>query len=126
MAETCKYRAFLSYSHADTGAAKRVHGRLEGFRIDKDLVGRNTPTGPIPAKLRPIYRDRLDFVAGRSLAEETIAALDGSAALIVLASPHAAHSKFVNEELRQFKLRHPDRPVIPLIVDGDPGDPEKE
>jgi formylglycine-generating enzyme required for sulfatase activity len=125
MAETFKYRAFLSYSHADTGVAKRVHGRLEGFRIDKDLVGRETPSGPIPETLRPIFRDRLEFDAGSSLAEKTIAALDGSAALIVLASPHAARSKFVNEELRQFKSRHPDRPLIPLIVDGDTGDPEK-
>ena len=109
-----------------SSAAKRVHGRLEGFHIDKDLVGRNTPVGPIPTVLRPIFRDRNEFDAGGSLAEQSIIALDGSAALIVLASPNAARSKFVNEELRQFKLRHPDRPVIPLIVDGEPGDPEKE
>src|ERR1039458_5809080 len=126
MAETFKYRAFLSYSHADSGVAKRVHGRLEGFHIDKDVVGRDTPAGPVPATLRPIFRDRQDFDAGASLADETILALDGSAALIVLASPHAARSKFVNEELRFFKSRHPARPLIPLIVDGDSGDPEKE
>jgi len=126
MAESFKYRAFLSYSHADTAAAKRVHGRLEGFRIDNDLIGRNTPMGPIPATLRPIFRDRHEFDAGGSLAELTAAALEGSAALIVLASPHAARSKYVNEELRQFKSHHPERPVIPLIVDGEPGDPKKE
>jgi formylglycine-generating enzyme required for sulfatase activity len=126
VAETFKYRAFLSYSHADSGVAKRVHSRLEGFHIDKDLVGRNTPAGPIPTALRPIFRDRNEFDAGGSLAEQSIIALDDSAALIVLASPNAARSKFVNEELRQFKLRHPDRPVIPLIIDGEPGNPEKE
>jgi hypothetical protein len=54
MAETFKYRAFLSYSHADSGAAKRVHGRLEGFHIDKDLVGRNTPAGPSPRAARTV------------------------------------------------------------------------
>jgi formylglycine-generating enzyme required for sulfatase activity len=126
MAEAFKYRAFLSYSHADTRAAKRVHERLEGFRIDRDLIGRETPAGPIPETLRPVFRDRLEFDAGSSLADNTIAALDGSAALIVLASPHAARSKYVNEELRQFKSRHPNRPLIPLIVDGDPGHPDKE
>lgn len=126
MVETFKYRAFLSYSHADTAAAKRVHGRLESFHIDKDLVGRETPAGPIPETLRPIFRDRHEFGAGGSLAEQTAAALESSAALIVLASPHAARSKYVNEELRQFKSRHPERPVIPLIVEGEPGDPEKE
>jgi tetratricopeptide (TPR) repeat protein len=126
MTETFKYRAFLSYSHADTGMAMRVHKRLEGFHIDKELVGRVTATGPIPKALRPIFRDRNDFDAGSSLGAETSAALDGSAAFILLASPHAAHSKYVNEEVRLFKSRHPDRPLIPLIVDGEPGNPQNE
>lgn len=43
-----KYRAFLSYSHADTKRAKWLHGRLESFPIDKELEGRETSTGPIP------------------------------------------------------------------------------
>jgi hypothetical protein len=42
-----KYRAFLSYSHADTAIAASVHRRLERFRIDKDLIGRVTSTGAI-------------------------------------------------------------------------------
>ncbi len=126
MAEAFKYRAFLSYSHADTGVAKRVHARLEDFHIDKELIGRATPAGPIPETLRPIFRDRNEFEAGDSLAEQTIPALDGSAALILLASPHAARSKNVNEEVRLFKSRHPERPVIPLIADGEPGDPQNE
>jgi tetratricopeptide (TPR) repeat protein len=126
MAEAFKYRAFLSYSHADTGVAKRVHAHLEDFHIDKELIGRTTPAGPIPETLRPIFRDRNEFEAGDSLAEQTIPALDGSAALILLASPHAARSKNVNQEVRLFKSRHPDRPVIPLIADGEPGDPQNE
>jgi len=121
-----KYRAFLSYSHADSGAAKRVHGSLEGFPIDKDLVGRVTPTGAVPGTLRPIFRDRQDFDAGASLGDKTIGALDDSAALILLASPHSARSHYVNEEVRLFRSRHPDRPVIPLIVEGKPGDPQDE
>ena len=35
-----KYRAFISYSHADTPWAKWLHRALENFRIDKDLAGR--------------------------------------------------------------------------------------
>jgi hypothetical protein len=63
-----KYRAFLSYSHRDSATARRVHTRLEGFRIDKDLVGRDTAMGPVPKQLRPIFRDRHDFDAGGGLA----------------------------------------------------------
>jgi formylglycine-generating enzyme required for sulfatase activity len=124
--EALKYRAFISYSHADTAAAKRVHERLEAFRIDKDIVGRATQTGLVPDSLRPIFRDRLEFDAGSSLERETHAALDDSAALIVLASPNAARSKYVNDEVRQFKYRHPDRPLIPLIVAGKSDDPVSE
>ena len=65
--ETLKYRAFLSYSHRDSAAAKRLHTRLEGFLIDKDLVGRATSMGLVPKQLRPIFRDRHDFDAGGTL-----------------------------------------------------------
>ena len=120
MAETAalKYCAFLSYGHADTGWAKWLHARLEGFRIDKDLVGRETPRGPVPATLRPIFRDRDDFSGGHSLADATIAALDASAAVVVLCSPVAASRPAVNEEVRLFRMRHPDRPIIPVMIDG--------
>jgi tetratricopeptide (TPR) repeat protein len=113
-----KYRAFLSYSHADTGWAKWLHARLEGFRIDKDLVGREALLGPVPATLRPIFRDRDDFSGGHSLTDATIAALDASAAVVVLCSPVAAGRPAVNEEVRLFRTRHPDRPVIPVMIDG--------
>ena len=113
-----KYRAFLSYAHADASWAIWLHRRLERFRIAKDLAGRETAMGPVPRSLRPVFRDREDFIGGHTLAEATIAALDQSAALIVLCSPAAATRPAVNEEGRLFRSRHPDRPVIPVIIDG--------
>jgi tetratricopeptide (TPR) repeat protein len=121
-----KYRAFISYSHADTGSAKWLHRGLESFRVGKDLARRETPLGPVPATLKPIFRDRDDFTAGHALTDQTQAALDASSALVVICSPEAAKSLYVNEEIRLFKSRHPQRPVIPLIVAGKPGDPELE
>ena len=121
-----KYRAFISYSHADTKWAKWLHRALESFRIDKDLIGRKTAAGTIPKALRPIFRDRDDFSAGHSLTDQTLAALDASAGLVVICSPSAAMSQYVNEEIRLFKSRHPERPIVPLIVDGEPGEPERE
>jgi formylglycine-generating enzyme required for sulfatase activity len=113
-----KYRAFLSYSHRDTGWAKWLHARLEAFRIHKDLIGRETPVGPVPNTLRPIFRDRDDFAGGHTLTEATITALDASAVLIVLCSTGSAGRPTVNEEVRLFRARHPERPVIPVIIDG--------
>jgi TIR domain len=113
-----RYRAFLSYAHADTSWAKWLHGRLEAFRIDRDLAGRATSIGVVPASLRPVFRDRDDFTGGHSLTDATIAALDASGALVVLCSPHSARSKYVNEEVRLFRWRHPERPVIPVVIEG--------
>ena len=121
-----RYRAFLSYSHADTAEAKKLHTRLERFRIDKDLVGRQTEMGRIPTSLHPIFRDRDDFSAGKTLTAQTIAALDAAAALIVVCSPDAARSRYVNEEIRLFKTNHGGRPIVPVIVGGHPGDPKRE
>ena len=115
-----KYRAFLSYSHRDSAWGKWLHSALEGYRIDKDLVGRQTPAGPVPKTLRPIFRDREDFSAGHSLTEQTLAALEASRFLIVICSPNAAQSKYVNEEIRlttraynamleRLVLRHPEQ-----------------
>ncbi len=113
-----RYHAFLSYAHADAGWAKWLHKRLEGFRLGKDLIGRETPFGPVPKTLRPIFRDREEFSGGQTLKEATVAALDASAALIVLCSPAAAGRPAVDEEVRLFRSRHPDRPVLPVMVGG--------
>src|ERR1700739_1429280 len=73
-----KYRAFLSYSHRDAAWGKWLHAALERYAVDKELVGRKTPAGPIPKTLRPIFRDREDFAAGPSLPDQTIVALEAS------------------------------------------------
>jgi tetratricopeptide (TPR) repeat protein len=118
-----KYRAFLSYSHRDKAWGKWLHTALEGYRIDRDLVGRRTPSGPVPKTLRPIFRDREDFSAGHSLTAQTLAALEASQFLVVLCSPNAAHSPYVNEEIRRFKAMGRADRVIPVIVDGQPSEP---
>src|SRR5262249_51994439 len=121
-----KYRAFLSYSHRDKSWGKWLHAALEGYRIDKDLSGRETTIGRVPKTLRPVFRDREDFSAGHSLNEQTRAALEASQFLVVLCSPNAAQSPYVNEEIRLFKALGGADWIVPVIVDGEPGDPERE
>jgi len=121
-----KYRAFLSYSHRDTAWGKWLHAALEGYSVDKDLIGRKTAAGPIPRTLCPIFLDREDFAAGPSLPEQTIAALEASQFLIVICSPNSAQSKYVNEEIRRFRALGRGHCIIPVIVGGEPHDPERE
>ncbi len=97
---TVTYRAFLSYSHADAKAARRWRKRLEALRIPEDHRGRPTRLGPVPDTLSPIFHDRVDFPTGEKLGPATEKALAGSAALVLLASPNAAKSHYVNEEVR--------------------------
>jgi hypothetical protein len=121
-----KYRAFLSYSHADMSWAKWLHKTVEGYLVDKDMVGRETAYGPVPKTLRPVFRDRDDFPAGHNLTEQTLAALKASQFLIVICSPRATQSLYVNEEIRRFKSLGRAANVIPVIVEGEPGDPRRE
>ncbi len=120
------YRAFISYSHRDARFARRFHADLEAWRVDRALVGRETPLGPVPRTVRPIFRDREDFAGGRTVGDATRDALAASTFMIVLCSPDAADSDYVNEEIRVFKsMGRADR-IIPVIVSGEPGDPERE
>ena len=97
---------------------KWLHTRLEGFRIDKDLVGRDTGSDRCRRHCGRSFATAKISPAATRLTEATVAALDASAALIVLCSPVAASRPAVNEEVRLFRSRHPDRPVIPVIADG--------
>lgn len=117
-----RYRAFLSYSHKDATAAARLHRRLEAYRIPRRLAGGQTPRGPVPARLWPIFRDREELPAATDLSQTVREALAQSGALIILCSPHAAASLWVVEEIRVFRELHPDRPVLAAILDGDPPD----
>jgi hypothetical protein len=86
----------------------------EGGLTDRDLIGRQTAMGLIPKTLRPVFRDRDDFTAGHSLSEQTLAALDDSAAFIVLGSPDAAPAD--NSHHSGRKAWHPTAECFPLAL----------
>jgi tetratricopeptide (TPR) repeat protein len=117
-----KYRAFISYSHADERQAARLHRALETFRLPSALAGRDTRWGPAPRRLTPIFRDRNELPAAGSLNAEIQAALKDSLFLIVVCSPRAAASRWVHEEIRTFKRLHGGgERVLAVIIDGEPG-----
>ncbi len=111
-----RYRAFLSYSRDDDRAANWLHARLDGYRIPPSLVGQSGTRGDIPAKLRPIYRDRTDMPVGGVLDDRIAAALAESESLVVLCSPSAAASRWVAQECNAFiELGRADR-IFPVIA----------
>ena len=116
-----RYPAFLSYSHRDQTIAEWLHRELETYRVPSRMVGAETPLGPIPARLSPIFKDREELSAAGSLGEAITAALGRASALIVVCSPAAAASPWVNEEVLAFKRLHGHARIFAVIVDGEPG-----
>jgi tetratricopeptide (TPR) repeat protein len=118
--------ALLSYTHRDRRVAERLHRALETYRIPPRLVGRSGPSGPVPARLSPIFRDRDELAASQQLGVAVEAALAASGAMIVLCSRASAHSRWVDAEVGAFERNHPARPLLCVLVDGEPqasGDP---
>ena len=115
-----RFRAFISYSHTDSVAARWLHRRLETFAMPQRLVGRAGLHGPVPARLAPIFKDREDLPAADDLTAEVRTALSASACLVVLATPAAAASHYVDQEIALFRAEHPDRPILVALWAGDP------
>lgn len=114
------YKAFISYSHSDKDVAQRLHRAVESYRIPSKLVGRLTAAGKTTRRLRPIFRDREELPASGDLSAELSEALRQSQFLVVICSPAAVTSRWVNEEILQFKRVHGEGQVLAVIADGEP------
>jgi tetratricopeptide (TPR) repeat protein len=115
-----KYRAFISYSHRDEKWAAWLHSALETYRVPRSLVGQVTEHGAIPARLAPVFRDRDELATATDLGQVLTQALRDSAFQIVICSPAAAKSRWVNEEVLTYKRLGRAGRVLCLIVGGEP------
>ena len=107
---TYSYAGFLSYAHADEAVAVRLHKALETYKIPKGHSG----------TLSPIFRDANELTAHHSLSEKIQDAVEGSRVLIVLCSPAAKASHWVNEEIRLFRKMHGESAVFCVLAEGSP------
>jgi len=97
------YTAFISYSHNDEAFAKRLHRRLEAYKPPKHLIQSQGKYGPVPPNLKPIFRDQDELSVDGNLSRAIQTALKKSSSLIILCSPAAVASRWVNEEIITFK-----------------------
>ena len=129
MSDEYKYKAFISYSHADEKWAGWLHRALESYQPPKHLIGTTTPMGVVPNKVAPVFRDRDELASSTDLGADLTAALAASACQIVICSMSAATSHWVNEEILAFKRLGRSNRIFSLIIDGEPyasGSPESE
>lgn len=119
MSEASKYAAFISYSSKDAVFARRLHRMLEGYRIPSGLGEfRLSATAP-PNRLYPIFRDREELPSGE-FAKVIDEAITASGSLIIVCSPNAAASPWVNKEIETFlKLGRRDR-IFAIMTDDAP------
>lgn len=112
MTTSPRYSAFISYCHDDERWAKWLQKALETWRAPKRVAA--------VTRLKPVFRDRSELSAAHDLSEIIQEALRQSESLIVICSPAAAQSRWVDEEIRLFrKIGRHDR-IFPLIVAGEP------
>lgn len=120
VSDDLRYWGFISYSHADQAIARRIHRKLERFRLPVALAGVEGRFGALPKRLFPVFLDREELAGASELAPELESALSQSRCLIVICSPHAARSPWVGKEIEFFRQRFPDRPVLAVIAKGEP------
>lgn len=105
------YDGFISYSRRDKDFAQKLEAALERYRPPDTL--------DLPQRELVIFRDEADFT-GADYFESVTHHLKSSAKLIVICSPHARHSKFVNEEIVEFcKVNAVDK-IVPILISGVP------
>ena len=108
-----QYYAFISYKSEDVEWAIWLQHELEHYHLPASFNGRTD----IRQELRPVFRD-IDELSAGNLPEQIRQALKNSQNLIVVCSPQAAASPWVNQELETFiSLGRTDR-IFPFIVEG--------
>ncbi len=115
--QSLPYEAFVSYSHSERDAlvARMIQRFVENYSIPRALRARAGR-----ACLGKVFRDEADLAAGPSLAARLQEALEDSRWLIVVCSPAAAASQWVNREVETFVACHGREHVLAVLVAGDP------
>ena len=113
-----RYVAYISYQHGDRTVARWLHRAIETYRIPHKRLG--TPQFERRARLRPVFLDREELSSSADLSESLRKALEESEFLIVVCSPAAATSRWVNEEVEIFKKQGKAHRILCLTVAGEP------
>jgi WD40 repeat protein len=90
---------FVSYSSGDRSYVERLDARFQALGVRT-------------------WIDRLGIATGRRWRKEIREAIDGCDALVVVMTPEAERSSWVEEELSRAEARS--KPIYPLLLEGEP------
>ena len=119
------YFAFISFQSGDAREAVRLQHAIERYRLPAVLCRQDKS---VPRRVRPLYCYLNDMHAGEELMMELKARMEQSRYLIVVCSPRAAGSTYINSGIDYFVSLGRRDSIIPIIVDGIPysNDPATE
>jgi WD40 repeat protein len=107
------YSAFISHSRTDARLARAVQRRIESYRVPKGIPSAShSPVLRSKRRLLRVFRDDDELPASADLGATLRQALDQSAFLVVLASPAAAASRWVNTEADHFLRNERARDIL--------------
>ncbi|MCI0525656.1 MAG: TIR domain-containing protein, partial [Acidobacteria bacterium] len=108
--------AFISYSRNDSVFVAVLEAALRRYKPPKDLLA--------PQRRLNVFRDTEDFT-GTEYNASVEQHLKASKKLIVVCSPSARHSDYVNDEIRHFAQTHVVADIIPVLIAGIPNNEAK-
>lgn len=113
------YDAFISYRHVpgDIRTARMLQHALEHYHVPKNI---RKATGR--ERISHIFRDNEELNASEDLSREIDAALAASDYLIVICSPDACMSDWVNREIHQFLKTHEHSRILAVLSSGEPAE----
>ncbi len=106
-----EFDAFISYSRVDRVFSELLEQSLEGFKPPVELA--------VPQRPLKIFRDVSDLT-GNQYFRAIESQLRASSKMIVVCSPDARRSDFVDDELRRFVEARGALHVIPILLGGVP------
>jgi WD40 repeat protein len=111
-----QFDVFLSYSRRDEEFVSRLEEALKNYKLPKAVKA------SLSSKSRlSVFRDKKDFVPTDGDYYKTIEGyLKRSAYLVVICSPNAHRSAYVNQEITTFLKFHESKRLIPVLLSGRP------
>lgn len=106
-----RYDVFISYSRKDVDFVARLERALEAYKAPAALLAGR--------RRMDVFRDAQDLT-GPDYSRSIRSFLRRSAKVLVVCSPNARQSAFVDQEIEWFLETHDSADVIALLLDGSP------
>ena len=105
------FDVFISYSRRDIDFARKLEHALESYKPPRDL--------PLPQRYLNVFRDESDFT-GVEYFQAVDKHLREASKLLVICSPAARESRYVDDEIRRFVSYKSATDIVPVLSAGLP------